>query len=228
MMAKVLVVEDEIEMANGLKDALMFDGHKVSLAYDGEAGLNEAVSGAYELILLDIKLPKKSGFDVCREIRAQNIRTPVIMLTARGREVDKVLGLELGADDYITKPFSVMELLARIKAVLRRYADKQSNGGEWIRIGKLKVDFSRYMAEDDDGPLELLHKEYEILKYLWEHRGEKIRRDQLLDRVWGYDVFPSTRTVDNYIVKLRKHVEDDPNRPKHIITVYGIGYTLIA
>ncbi len=226
-MANILVVEDEIEMANGLKDALQFDGHEVALAFDGDDGLDKGVDPALDLIVLDIKLPKKTGFDVCREIRARKIKTPIIILTARGREVDKVLGLELGADDYITKPFSVMELLARIKAVLRRYEEKQAGTGEWVQIGKIRVNFEHYSAASGENPLELLHKEMQILKHFWQHKGEVISRDQLLDEIWGYDVYPSTRTVDNYIVKLRKHIEDDPNHPRHIITVYGIGYKFI-
>ncbi|MBN2089538.1 response regulator transcription factor [candidate division KSB1 bacterium] len=227
-MARILIIEDEIEMAQGLKDNFEFDGHEVTIASDGEKGLEMALTALPQLIILDIMLPKISGFDVCKAIRHKGLATPIIMLTARGQEIDKVLGLELGADDYITKPFSVRELLARVKAVLRRYEDfSTSIPAQFNQIGKLKVDFAQYRAIDERSEVELSHKEFEILKFLLIHKGQTVSRDQLLNEIWGYEAFPTTRTVDNFIVKLRKRIEDDPDHPRHIITVYGIGYKLV-
>lgn len=228
-MARILIIEDEIEMVQGLKDNFEFDGHEVAIASDGEKGLEMALTVSPQLIILDIMLPKISGFDVCKAIRHKGLATPIIMLTARGQEIDKVLGLELGADDYITKPFSVRELLARVKAVLRRYEDfSTSIPAQFNQIGKLKVDFAQYRAMDERSEVELSHKEFEILKFLLIHKGQTVSRDQLLNEIWGYEAFPTTRTVDNFIVKLRKRIEDDPDHPRHIITVYGIGYKLLA
>jgi DNA-binding response OmpR family regulator len=224
-MAKVLIVEDEHEMAMGLKDNFEFDGHTVLIANDGEAGFQLAYSEKPDLMILDVMLPKKSGLDVLKELRAKEYNLPIIMLTARGQEIDKVLGLELGADDYMTKPFSVRELLARAKAVLRRSAGNQFHSKH--KMGKLTLDFEHYVAKDDNGDVELSLKEFEILKTLLEHKGQTITRDQLLDKVWGYDVYPTSRTVDNHMVKLRKKVEENPGRPKHILSVHGIGYKYI-
>ena len=227
-MPLILIVEDETELAEGLKDNFEYDGYEVLITHDGEGGLKMALQDAPDLILLDIMLPRKSGLDVCKELRARGIKVPIIMLTARGQEIDKVLGLEFGADDYITKPFSIRELLARVKAVLRRFPDKSAESGpEKIKIGKLWLDFDRYLAEDDSGPVELTHKEFEILRYFRENKGQVLSRDKLLDDVWGYEHFPSSRTVDNHIVKLRKKVELDPHQPRHILTVHGIGYKYI-
>jgi DNA-binding response OmpR family regulator len=226
-MAHILIVEDEPEMANGLKDNFEFDGHMVSIAQDGEIGKEMAINGTFDLIILDIMLPKKSGFDLCKEIRSGGISTPVIMLTARGQEIDKVLGLELGADDYITKPFSVRELLARVKAVLRRYTDKTESGKSMHEMGRLKIDFQHFYAEDEQGEVELTHKEFELLKYFIRNTGKTISRDQMLDNVWGYEVYPTSRTVDNYILHLRKKIEYNPERPRHLLTVHGIGYKYI-
>ncbi len=227
-MARILIIEDEIDMAQGLKDNFEFDGHEVSIASDGEKGLEMALTTSPQLIILDIMLPKISGFDVCKAIRHKGLATPIMMLTARGQEIDKILGLEFGADDYITKPFSVRELLARVKAVLRRYEDfSASIPAQFNQIGKLKVDFAQYRAMDEKGEVELSHKEFEILKFLLLHKGQTVSRDQLLNEIWGYEAFPATRTVDNFIVKLRKRIEDDPDHPRHIITVYGIGYKFV-
>ena len=226
-MARILIVEDEREMAAGLKDNFEFDGHTVYIAEDGEIGLDMALSEKPDLIILDVMLPKKSGYDVCKEIRAQKLTTPIIMLTARGQEIDKILGLELGADDYMTKPFSVRELLARVKAVLRRSEHDDKDIAEKQKIGKITVDFQHYEASDENGKVEFSHKEFEILKYFLANRGKTISRDQLLDDVWGYEAFPTSRTVDNHILKLRKKIETDPARPRHILTVHGIGYKYI-
>lgn len=227
-MSRILIVEDEKEMARGLKDNLEYEGHDVFIAEDGETGVRLALEEQPELIILDIMLPRKSGFDVCKELRAKNVSTPIVMLTARGQEIDKVLGLELGADDYITKPFSVREFLARVRAVMRRYERGEVPGrGEFKRIGRLFVDFDHYTARTDQGEIELTHKEFEILKYFWQHEGQSVSRDELIKEVWGYDAYPTSRTVDNHIVKLRKKVELDPSRPRHILTVHGIGYKFI-
>jgi len=227
-MAQILIIEDEIEMAQGLKDNLEYEGFQVSLAYDGESGLKLAMEDSPDLILLDIMLPLKSGFDVCQQLRLKNATMPIIMLTARGQEIDKVLGLELGADDYITKPFSLRELLARIHAVLRRVSEKESKFSDAVqKMGKLIVDFNCYSAKDEKRDVTLTHKEFEILKFFRQHSGEAISREILIEKVWGLDVFPTTRTVDNHIAKLRKKIEPDPSRPQHILTVHGIGYKFI-
>ncbi|MBD3274198.1 MAG: response regulator [Candidatus Marinimicrobia bacterium] len=227
-MAHILIVEDEIEMAYGLRDNFEFDGHTVTLAHDGNSGLDQALKSEFNLIILDLMLPEKSGFDVCKDLRASGIETPVIMLTARGQEVDKVRGLEIGADDYITKPFSVRELLARVKAVLRRTANSNGKSESKVTIGKATIDFDHYTAHTEEkGDVELTHKEIELLKYFFEHPDKVITRDELLDKVWGYENYPTTRTVDNYIVKLRKLIEDNPSKPKHILTIHGAGYKFI-
>lgn len=227
-MARILIVEDERDMAKGLKDNFEFDGHEALMAHDGEAGLRMIQSENPELIILDIMLPKRSGLDVCRTLREQGCRIPIIMLTARGQEMDKVLGLELGADDYITKPFSLRELLARVRAVLRRYSEKPHQTRGRKTIGRLYVDFDCFVATDDEGVnVRMTHKEFLILRYLLDHAGEIVTRDALLDCVWGLEAYPSTRTVDNQILKLRKKVEADPANPAHILTAHGIGYKLI-
>jgi two-component system alkaline phosphatase synthesis response regulator PhoP len=225
-MARVLIVEDEAELAKGLRDNFEFDGDEVLVAGDGVEGLAMARSEHPDIIILDVMLPRKSGFDVCRELRAEGAGTPILMLTARGQELDKVLGLELGADDYMTKPFSVRELLARVRAILRR-AGPQEEPVAQCTMGRLSLDFERHTAQDEDGEISLTYRELELLKYLYLHRGETVSRDQLLEHVWGYDSLPATRTVDNFIARLRKRVEPDPNHPRHILTAHGIGYKYI-
>jgi len=227
-MPNILIVEDEPQMRMGLRDNLEFEGYEVDFAEDGSTGLHKILENQYDLIVLDIMLPKMSGFDVCKKAREKGIKTPIIMLTAKGEEIDKVLGLELGADDYITKPFSLRELLARIKAVLRRTEDQAPKGeNQRLKFGGLEVDFSTYDAYLNGKPEPMSHKEFEILKYLWQHQGETVSRDQLLNEVWGYEEFPTTRTVDNFILKLRKRIEKDPAHPRHILTVHGIGYKFV-
>lgn len=225
-MAHILIVEDEEKMRLGLRDNFEFEEYEVDMAADGEEGLEKILNNSYDLILLDVMLPKMSGFDVCKEVRSHNIKTPILMLTAKGEEIDKVLGLELGADDYITKPFSLRELLARIKAVLRR-SEPSTSTKKKVIIGKLTVNFATYEAYEMENPVPMSHKEIEILKYLWEHKNETIERDTLLNKIWGYDEMTTTRTVDNFILKLRQKIELDPAHPKHIITVHGIGYKYI-
>jgi DNA-binding response OmpR family regulator len=214
-------------MAEGLRDNFEFEGYDVVIAGDGEKGLDLALAQPSDLILLDVMLPRKSGFDVCKELRLRGVTTPVIMLTARGQEIDKVLGLELGADDYITKPFSVRELLSRVKAVLRRSGSEKKTSSGQHRVGLLSVDLVRYSASDAKGPVDLSHKEFELLKFFIEHAGQIVHRDKLLDQVWGYDIYPNSRTVDNFIVRLRKKIEINPAQPKHLLTVHGFGYKLV-
>lgn len=223
---KILIVEDETSMRLGLKDNLEFEGYEVEFAEDGETGLKKILESRHNLVILDVMLPKMSGFDVCRKAREHGIKTPVILLTAKGEEVDKVIGLELGADDYITKPFSLRELLARIKAVLRRSDNISSD--ETVKIGKLEIHFATYNAFDEEQQVQMSHKEFELLKYLWQNKNKNVTRDDLLKNVWGQDVFTTTRTIDNFIVKLRQKLENDPNDPKVILTVHGIGYKLIS
>ena len=227
-MAKLLVVEDEPDMLRGLKDNFEFEHYEVDSAADGESALKQIAACSYDLIVLDIMLPTISGLDVCKRIREQGLTTPIIMLTARGEEIDKVLGLEFGADDYITKPFGVRELLARVKAILRRTENTAAALPDRMSLGPLEMDFAAYTAVRNGEPLSLTPKEFEIMKYLWQHRNKTVTRDDLLTQVWGYDESISTRTVDNFILKLRQKIEEDPASPKHIITIHGIGYKLIA
>lgn len=226
---RILVVEDEPSMRMGLQDNLEFDGYEVEVAEEGNGGLDKILSNSYDLVILDVMLPNMSGFDICKTARKKGIPTPIILLTAKGEEIDKVRGLELGADDYITKPFSLRELLARVKAVLRRTKNGSgsSHSSDIIKIGKLTVDFSAYTAHQENAPVKMSHKEFEILHYFWNYRNKTVSRDDLLDKVWGYEEQPTTRTVDNFILKLRQKIEQNPNDPKIILTVHGIGYKMI-
>ena len=226
-MTKILIVEDEPAMQLGLKDNLELESYSVELASDGEEGLFKIKANPYDLVLLDVMMPKLSGFDVCKAVRAAGIEVPIILLTARGEEIDKVLGLELGADDYITKPFSVRELLARVKAHLRRSKSEPLKESEGLSIGRIKIDFADFRAEEYGAEIKLSHKEFEILSYLYQNRNQVVSRYDLLEKVWGYDEQPTTRTVDNFMVRLRQKVETNPNQPKVILTVHGTGYKLI-
>ncbi|MBN1951358.1 MAG: response regulator transcription factor [Bacteroidales bacterium] len=226
-MKKILIVEDEAPMLQGLKDNLEYESYAVDTASDGETGQEMVLNGKYDLILLDVMLPNISGFDICRNARKANISTPIILLTAKGEEIDKVLGLELGADDYITKPFSLRELLARIKAVLRRAPSREQEEDQVISLGRLSLNFKRYEAFEKDKPVKLSHKEFEIIRYLYKHADESVDRDDLMSKVWGIEYDITTRTVDNFILKLRQKIELDPNNPKVILTVHGLGYKLV-
>lgn len=225
-MSRILVIEDEPAMQSGLRDNLEIEGYEVTIEGDGRAGLEALRSGAYDLTILDVMLPSLPGFDVLKQARAAGVKTPVIMLTAKGEEIDRVLGLELGADDYITKPFSLRELLARVKAVLRRGGSAAAPVST-ATIGLLTVDFTAYTAVRDGAVVEMTPKEFDVLKHLWEHQGQTVTRDQLLSTVWGYDDSLSTRTVDNFILRLRQKLEPDPGHPKHILTLHGAGYKLV-
>ena len=229
-MKKILIVEDELNMVTGLKDNLEFEGFEVDTAMNGRLGLEKIMQNRYDLVLLDVMLPEISGFDICKTARKEGIKTPIIHLTARGEEIDKVLGLEFGADDYITKPFSLRELLARIKAMLRRSpAEKEENNEpEFINIGKIRISFKNYLAFEGTDEMKLSHKEFEILRFLYKNSGKTIHRDDIISAVWGIDYDITTRTVDNFILKLRHKTEADPNNPRIILTVHGIGYKMIT
>ena len=225
-MQKILIVEDNVDLANGLEVNLKKEGYKVLKTVSGEDALKITIRDNPDLIILDIMLPGISGFDVCRELRNKSIDIPIIMLTAKSDETDRVVGLELGADDYITKPFGIRELLARIRVCLRRQP-KQSEMPRY-RFGKVAVDFEKYSATVRNKELYLTQKEFELLRYLIRNRDTVLSRDRLLDEVWGYDAYPTTRTVDTHISKLRKKLEDDPANPKYILSVYGGGYKFVG
>ena len=226
MKKRILVVDDESNMRRGLRDNLEFEGYEVMEAEDGEIALKVHAENDFDLIVLDVMMPNLGGFDVCKTIRNSGDQTPIILLTAKGEEIDKVLGLEIGADDYVQKPFSIRELLARIKAVLRR-AKTEVKTEDTAQIGLLNVNFKEYKAVRNGEEERLSHKEFEILNFLLQHKNEIVDRYDLLKNVWGYNEQPTTRTVDNFIVKLRQKVEENPAKPQHIITIHGAGYKLI-
>ena len=225
-MVKVLIIEDEPNMVLGLKDSCEYEGYEVSVARDGKEGLEKVSAEKPDVILLDVMLPLMSGIDVCRTLRTCGVETPILMLTARSQEMDKVVGLEVGADDYVTKPFSIKELLARIRAHLRRAA-KQVVEIESFTFGDVELNLKKYTARKGGRALELSAREFEILRYLIRRRGEIVTREQLLDEVWGYASTPVTRTVDNHIARLRQKIEPVPSEPQHIITVHRLGYRFV-
>ncbi len=228
MKKKILIIEDEQDLVKGLRLNFIDEGYEVIWADDGSKGLLKAQEEIPDLIILDIMLPKMDGLEVCRELRKKNISTPIIMLTAKGEEVDKVVGLEIGADDYMTKPFSIRELLARIKAHLRRETRENKRVPDIYRLEDLEIDFTFFKIRRRGKESDLTSLEAEILKYFIAHKGEVVKRDVLLDKIWGYEKFPTTRTIDNHILKLRKKVEEDPSRPKYILSVYGEGYRFLG
>jgi DNA-binding response OmpR family regulator len=219
----ILIIEDDVSILRGLKDNLSFEGYHVLTSADGQEGLQMAIENKIDLLLLDIMLPGINGYDICRSLKKEKPELPIIMITARGTEIDKVAGLDLGADDYITKPFSIPELLARIRAVFRR-TQADSTDIEQYSFSNVSLDFKKFQAIVNDEEIKLSSREFAIMKYLIEHEGEVIHRHDLLDKVWGYDVTPSTRTVDNFILDLRKKFEEDPTKPKHITRIRGAGY----
>lgn len=221
---KILLIEDEAGLIITLTDRLQSEGFEVETASDGEKGFDSALCGNFDLIILDVMLPKKNGLDICRDLRQKGISTPVLMLTARGEILDKVLGLKLGADDYLTKPFEIIELMARIEALLRRSPNTNHNTIESFRFGDVSIDFRRAVVKKENLIVELSALEFKLLQYLIEHRGEVLKRDELLDEVWGYDAMPSTRTVDVHVAWLRQKLETNPKHPQFIQTIHGLGY----
>jgi two-component system alkaline phosphatase synthesis response regulator PhoP len=235
MSRRILLVEDEPGLLMTLTDRLLSEGFAVETATDGEVGLARALAETFDLIILDVGLPRKNGFDVCRDLRQRGVGVPVIMLTARGQVVDKVVGLKIGADDYVTKPFEMMELLARIEALLRRVPQASGAAGDTgaattdvYRFGVIHADFRRAEVTREGVPLELSAREFKLLRYLVEHRGATISRDELLNEVWGYNAMPSTRTVDVHIAWLRQKLEPNPHYPQFILTVHGLGYKFVG
>jgi DNA-binding response OmpR family regulator len=224
---RILIVEDEPAMVAGLRDNFEYEGYEVISAGDGVAGLEKALADSPDLVVLDVMMPRMSGLDVCKQLKAQKPELPIIMLTARGQEIDKVVGLELGADDYVTKPFSIRELMARVKAVLRRVAPPSSTP-EVYRFSDVEVNVRTNQVLRDGEPIELSSKEFALLAYFVAHPAETLTRDRLLDAVWGYENYPNTRTVDTHIVHLRQKVEPNPEEPRFILTVHGSGYKFIG
>jgi two-component system alkaline phosphatase synthesis response regulator PhoP len=227
MKVKILIIEDEEDLVKGLKLNLVDEGYEVDYTLDGNEGLVKALKDKPDLILLDIMLPGMNGLEICKELRRNKVDIPILMLTAKGEEIDKVIGLEIGADDYISKPFSIRELLARIKAHLRR----ENRGGETVplifQLETMTVDFGHYKIIRKDDEIDLTSLEVDVLRYLIAKDGKVVSRDDLLDKIWGYEKYPTTRTIDNHILKLRKKIEIDPNHPRHILTVYGGGYRFV-
>jgi two-component system, OmpR family, alkaline phosphatase synthesis response regulator PhoP len=224
MNERILLVEDEPGLLLTLTDRLESEGYRVETASDGSLGLERARSGAFDLVLLDVMLPKLGGFDVCRELRASGNRTPVLMLTARGQTVDKVVGLKLGADDYLVKPFEMAELLARVEALLRRTVHEPKPSPDTFAFGPVRVDFRRAEVDRNGTPIELSALEFKLLRYFIEHRGQVVTRQEVLEAVWGYDAMPLTRTVDVHVAWLRQKLEENPRRPQFILTAHGLGY----
>ena len=219
----ILIIEDDVSILRGLKDNLTFEGYQVHTSTDGQEGLKLALEKHIDLLLLDLMLPGINGYEICRKLKMEKPQLPIIMITARGSEMDTVAGLDVGADDYISKPFGIPELLARVREVLRR-STKDEEEIETYSFGNVSLDFKKFHAIVNNEQTELSSKEFAIMKYLIEHEQEVIHRHDLLERVWGFEVTPTTRTVDNYILELRKKMEEDPSNPKHIITIRGAGY----
>jgi DNA-binding response OmpR family regulator len=225
-MSRVLVVEDEAAILQGLRDNLEFDGYEVFTAADGVAGLDLIRKHDPHLIVLDLMLPGLSGYELCRKLRAEGVTTPILMLTARGEEADRVLGLDLGADDYVTKPFSVRELMARVRALLRRGPPTAELPAQ-LQFADVSIDFTRYEATRGGQKVDLTRKEFGLLRLLAAKEGLVVTRDELLEKVWGYEATPTTRTVDNHLATLRAKLEQDAAQPKHLRTVHGVGYKLV-
>ncbi len=228
MQPRVLLVEDEANLRLTLSDRLSGEGYLVETASDGDSALDRASAGAHDVIVLDVMLPKLSGFDVCRELRRRGVDTPILMLTARAQLVDKVVGLKLGADDYLTKPFEAMELVARLEALLRRRPANRQLGAATYRFGDLVVDFRRTEVTRGGRGVELSAREFTLLRHFIEHRGETLSREALLSEVWGYREMPLTRTVDVHVAGLRQKLEPNPKRPVYILTVHRLGYKFVG
>jgi len=227
-MQKILIIEDDEDIGHGLEVNLAKEGYKILRANNGQSGIDSAIRNNPDLILLDVAMPVMNGFDACRELRRKGFEAPIIMLTAKSEEIDRVVGLEIGADDYVAKPFSLRELQARIRARLRRQPASSPDGLSHYCFADVEIDFEKFRATRKTEELDLSPKEFEILRLLIQNRGDVVTRDKLLDTVWGYDTFPTTRTVDNHIMKLRKKLEDDPANPKYLLSIYGEGYKFVG
>ena len=225
--ARVLLVEDEPGLVLTLTDRLSAEGYRVEAVSNGNAALERGTGEAFDIILLDVMLPGRDGFDVCRTLRQRGVAAPILMLTARGQVVDRVVGLRLGADDYLTKPFEMLELVARIEALLRRTPQSAPASMEQYQFGHVRVDFRRAEVTKDGAPIEISAREFKLLRYFIEHRGATISRDELLNEVWGYHAMPNTRTVDVHVAWLRQKLEPNPKHPQYIHTVHGLGYKFV-
>jgi len=226
--SKIVIVDDEEQLLRGLTATFNLEGFSVVTHPTGEGAINLVLKENPDLILLDVMLPGTSGVDVCRELRRKGIDTPIIMLSARGEEIDRVLGLEIGADDYVTKPFSLRELVARVRVCLRRQPTRSPERISRYRMGDVEVDFESYRATRAGVSIDMTPKEIELLRLLVEHRGQVVTRDRILNEVWGIDAMPTTRTVDTHILRLRQKLEDDPANPRSILSVYGEGYRFVG
>lgn len=227
-MKKILIIEDDPSILKAICATLEEENYEIETATNGIDGYEMALKNNPDLLVLDLMLPGKGGKEICRDLRESGIRIPILILTSKQEEIDKVILLELGADDYVTKPPGLRELRARINALLRRSHDTAKKQVEYYSFGKLKIDFKGQVAHKGDEVIKLSTKELQVLQYLIQNEGRVVSRDQLLNEVWGYDVYPDTRTVDNFILNLRKKIEDDPSKPKHLITTYGAGYKFLS
>ncbi len=225
-MKKILIIEDDPATLTGIEETLKEEHFEVSTVMSGQMGYDKAKEGKYDLIILDIMLPEKNGIDICKDLRKNNVNTPILMLTGKKEEIDKIIGLEIGADDYVTKPFSLRELVARVKALLRRPQEIRPEVEEYS-FDNIYLNFKKQEAKKGNNPVELSVMEFKVMKYFIQREGEVIERNKLLDEVWGYENYPSTRTVDNFILNLRKKIEDDHSNPKHLLTIHGAGYKFV-
>jgi DNA-binding response OmpR family regulator len=225
-MKTVLVIDDDAAIARGVQEVLAAENLKVLVANTGQKGYNLAKQENVDLIILDLKLPDKSGEDICRDLRKEGVDTPILMLTSKKKEVDQVVGFEIGADDYVTKPFSTSVLVARVRALLRRKGEVVKKIEEYA-FGDVYLDFHRQEATKAKKPVKLSSREFDVMQYLIQHEGEVVTREMLLNEVWGYEQFPTTRTVDNYILSLRRKLEDSPSDPRHLLTIHTSGYKFV-
>ena len=222
-MSRILIIEDEQPLRRALSDNFTFEGYDVIAAEDGPSGYSKATREKPDLVILDLMLPRMSGYDVCRRLRADGVITPILMLTARGEEADRIAGLDLGADDYVTKPFSIGELGARVRALLRRAGRLRAMPAN-LQLEGIEIDFNAYEARKDGASLDLTRKEFQLLRLLVSRSGQAVTRDELLNEVWGEETHVTNRTVDTHVANLRAKVERDPRHPRHLLTVHGIGY----
>jgi DNA-binding response OmpR family regulator len=227
-MSTILVIEDDPAILRGLADNLKFESYQVITANQGQAGLESVRRHKPDLVILDVMLPLLSGYEICRKLRAEGNTVPILMLTARGEEIDRVLGLDLGADDYVTKPFSIREVLARVRSLLRRSSPAKPPMPDELRFGDIAIDFRSWEATRAGKPLEMTRKEFGVLRLLASRQGEVVTRDDLLNEVWGFENYPTTRTVDNHIAGLRAKIERDPAQPEYLRTVHGVGYKFVT